>query len=119
MTWQHVSLAPYHERWYTFACLAVRPMTKWVIAGAAMGGAMMMLRVKSSLFSALCTGFEAAVCNDDAPIRPQLLSRLRPALAAAAATAPAATDLGQARIDRRTVHTRGTASQLEAKGIPA
>jgi hypothetical protein len=34
------------------------------------------------------TGFEAAVCNDDAPIRPQLLSRLRPALADAAATAP-------------------------------
>ena len=88
MTWQHVSLAPYHERWYTFACLAVRPMTKWVIAGAAMGGAMIMLRVELSLFSALCTGFEAAVCNDDAPIRPQLLSRLRPALAAAAATAP-------------------------------
>jgi hypothetical protein len=45
-------------------------------------------RVEPSLFSALRTGFEGAVCNDDAPIRPQLLSRLRPALADAAATAP-------------------------------
>ncbi len=52
------------------------------------GGAMIILRVEPSLFSALRTGFEAAVCNDDAPIRPQLLNRLRPALAAAAATAP-------------------------------
>ena len=49
---------------------------------------MIILRVEPSLFSALRTGFEAAVCNDDAPIRPQLLSRLRPALADAAATAP-------------------------------
>ena len=63
-------------------------MTKWVIAGAAVGGAIITLRVEPSLFSALRTGFEAAVCNDDAPIRPQLLSRLRPALADAAATAP-------------------------------
>jgi hypothetical protein len=49
---------------------------------------MIVLRVEPSLFSALRTGFEAAVCNDDAPIRPQLLSRLRPALADAAAAAP-------------------------------
>ena len=50
---------------------------------------MIILRVEPSLFSALRTGFEAAaVCNDDAPIRPQLLSRLRPALADAAVTAP-------------------------------
>jgi hypothetical protein len=63
-------------------------MTKWVIAGAAAEGAMIILRVEPSLFSALRTGFEAAVCNDDAPIRPQLLSRLRPALADAAVTAP-------------------------------
>ena len=86
--WQRVSLARHHEGWYAFACLAVRPMTKWVIAGAAAEGAMIILRVEPSLFSALCAGFEAAVCNDDAPIRPQLLSRLRPALAGAAATAP-------------------------------
>ena len=63
-------------------------MTKWVIARAAVGGAVITLRVEPSLFSTLRTGFEAAVCNDDAPIRPQLLSRLRPALADAAATAP-------------------------------
>jgi hypothetical protein len=63
-------------------------MTKWVIAGAAAEGAMIILRVEPSLFSALRAGFEAAVRNDDAPIRPQLLSRLRPALADAAATAP-------------------------------
>ena len=69
-------------------CLSGRSTNdQWVIAGAA-GGAMIVLRVEPSLFSALRTGFEAAVCNDDAPIRPQLLSRLRPALADAAATAP-------------------------------
>jgi len=49
---------------------------------------MIMLRLEPSLFSALRTGFEAGACNDDAPIRPQLLSRMRPALADAAATAP-------------------------------
>ena len=49
---------------------------------------MITLRVEPSLFSALRAGFEAAVCNDDAPISPQLLTRLRPALAAAAVTAP-------------------------------
>jgi hypothetical protein len=58
------------------------------LLGRGGGGAMIILRVDPSLFSALRTGFEAAVCNDDAPIRPQLLSRLRPALADAAATAP-------------------------------
>jgi hypothetical protein len=52
------------------------------------GGAMIILRVEPSLFSALRTGFDAAVRTDDAPIRPQLLSRLRPALADAAAGAP-------------------------------
>jgi hypothetical protein len=49
---------------------------------------MIILRVEPNLFSALLAGFEAAVCNDDAPIKPQLLSRLRPALADAAAAAP-------------------------------
>ena len=48
---------------------------------------MITFRVEPSLFSALCTGFEAGACNDDAPIRRQLLTRLRPALADAAATA--------------------------------
>src|SRR5580692_10323976 len=52
------------------------------------GGVMIILRVEPSLFSALRTGFDAAVRTDDAPIRPQLLSRLRPALADAAARAP-------------------------------
>jgi hypothetical protein len=49
---------------------------------------MIMLRIERDLFSALRAGFEAAACDADAPISPQLLSRLRPALADAAATAP-------------------------------
>ena len=49
---------------------------------------MIMLRIEPGLFSALRAGFEAAACADDAPISTKLLSRLRPALAAAAATAP-------------------------------
>jgi hypothetical protein len=48
---------------------------------------MIILRVEQSLFSALLAGFEAAVCNDDAPIKSQLLSRLWPAMADAAAAA--------------------------------
>jgi hypothetical protein len=40
--------------------------------------AMIILRVEPKLFSALLAGFDTAVCNDDAPIKPQLLSRLRP-----------------------------------------
>jgi hypothetical protein len=49
---------------------------------------MIVLRIEPDLFSALRAGFEAAAQGDDAPIRPQLLSRLRPALADAAVAAP-------------------------------
>ena len=49
---------------------------------------MITLRIEPGLFSALCAGFEAAVCDDDAPIKSKLISRLRPALADAAAKAP-------------------------------
>jgi hypothetical protein len=49
---------------------------------------MIVLRVEPSLFSALRAGFEAGISNVAAPIKPQLLSRLRPALVDAAATAP-------------------------------
>jgi hypothetical protein len=49
---------------------------------------LIMLRVEPSLFYALRAGFEAAACGDDAPISRRVLSRLRPMLAAAAATAP-------------------------------
>jgi hypothetical protein len=49
---------------------------------------MIMLRVEPDLFPALCAGFEAAICGDDAPIKSKLISRLRPALADAAAQAP-------------------------------
>jgi hypothetical protein len=51
-------------------------------------GVMITLRIEPLLFSALRAGFEAAACDVDAPISPKVLSRLRPALAAAAATAP-------------------------------
>ena len=49
---------------------------------------MIMLRIEPGLFSALRAGFEAAACDDDAPISPKLISRLRQALADAAAAAP-------------------------------
>ena len=49
---------------------------------------MIMLRIEPDLFSALRAGFWAAVAGDEAPISAKLLSRLRPALADAAAAAP-------------------------------
>jgi hypothetical protein len=49
---------------------------------------MIMLRIEPALFSALRAGFWAAARGDEPPITAKLLSRLRPALADAAATAP-------------------------------
>ena len=80
---------------------------------------MIILRVEPSLFSALRTGFEAAVCNDDVPIRPQLLNRLRPALAAAAATASRGRPILMRLELIAELHAWGTASQSAAKAIPA
>jgi hypothetical protein len=61
---------------------------RWKPLSTPREGAMIMLRIEPGLFSALRAGFEAAACDDDAPISPKLLSRLRPALANAAAAAP-------------------------------
>ncbi len=79
---------------------------------------MITLRVEPSLFSALRAGFEAAVCNDDAPIRPQLLTRLRPALAAAAVTAPRGRPILVRLELTAELYALGTASRLAAKAIP-
>ena len=49
---------------------------------------MITLRIEPGLFSALREGFEAAICDDNAPINSKLIGRLRPALADAAAQAP-------------------------------
>ena len=76
-------------------------------------------RVEPSLFSALRTGFEGAVCNHDAPIRPQLLSRLRPALADAAATAPRGRPILVRLFLSPSCTHWGTASRSAAKAIPA
>ena len=77
-------------------------MTKWVIAGAAAEGAMITLRVEPSLSSARA-GFEAAVCNDDAPIKPHCsLGCGRPGCRSCHGASRQA-DPGEARIDRRAV----------------
>jgi len=97
-------------------------MTRWSLverpARNTYYGAMIMLRLEPSLFSALRTGFEAGACNDDAPIRPQLLSRMRPALADATATAPRGRAILVRNRSPSSTH-RGTASRSAAKAIPA